>query len=77
MLQAGSGPMNRCSNPNLASLSAISLQQYNHDLAPISVELCYVWPVVWGIDGSPRPVLGWSGMYLPSTLITAWQSDRI
>jgi hypothetical protein len=36
-------------------------QQYPHDLAPISFEFCYVWPVVWGIDGSPRPVLRWSG----------------
>jgi hypothetical protein len=32
-------------------------QQCPHDVAPISVELCYAWPVVWGIDGSPRPVL--------------------
>jgi hypothetical protein len=37
-------------------------QQYSLDLAPISVELCYVWPVVeWG-SGRPRPVLRWSGV---------------
>jgi hypothetical protein len=30
--------------------------QYPHDLAPISVEPCYVQPVVWEIDGNPRLV---------------------
>jgi hypothetical protein len=30
-------------------------QKYPHDLAPISAELCYVWPVVWEIGGSLRP----------------------
>jgi hypothetical protein len=39
-------------------------QQYPHDLAPILVELCYVWLVVWRIDGSPIPVLRWSGKLL-------------
>jgi hypothetical protein len=37
-------------------------QQYPHDLPPISVELWYVWPVLGGTDGSPKPVLRWSGI---------------
>jgi hypothetical protein len=64
MPQAGSSPMNGCSDPVLANwYLPFHYQQYPHDLAPISAELCYAWPVVWGIDGSPRPVLRWSGIY--------------
>jgi hypothetical protein len=37
-------------------------QQYPHDLAPISVELCYVWPILWGIGGIPRQILRWSSI---------------
>jgi hypothetical protein len=36
-------------------------QRYPPDLAPISFEPCYVRPVVWGIGGSPRPVMRRSG----------------
>jgi hypothetical protein len=61
MPQAVSGPMNGCSHSVLARYQLFYYQKYSHDLAPISVELCYIWPVVWGIDGSPRPVLRWSG----------------
>jgi hypothetical protein len=32
------------------------IQQYPHDLAPISVELCYVWPVT-GCVGRLVPIL--------------------
>jgi hypothetical protein len=62
MQQANSGPINGCSDPVLACWSAVSLPTIPHDLAPISVELCYVWPVVWRIGRSPRPVLRWSGV---------------
>jgi hypothetical protein len=34
-------------------------QQYPHDLAPISVELCYVWSVAQGSDATgSRTVIG-------------------
>jgi hypothetical protein len=49
--------------PFLPADLAFHYQQYPYDLAPISVELCYVWPVVWGTDVSPRPVLRWSGIF--------------
>jgi hypothetical protein len=70
MPQAGSGPVNGCSDPVLVSRSLLfHLQQYPHDLAPISVELCWVWPVVWGVDGNLRPVLRWCGIYQVGYLI--------
>jgi hypothetical protein len=53
MPQAGSGPVNRCSDPVLAADLAFHYQQYLHDPAPVSFELCYVWPVYEGLVAVP------------------------
>jgi hypothetical protein len=38
-------------------------QQYPSVMAPISVELCFVWWLARGIDCSPKPVFSWFGNF--------------
>jgi hypothetical protein len=58
ILHGGSGPIKGHLHPSLA----IDRQfHYPWDWAPIVIELCYVQPVSRSIDGSPKPILTWSG----------------
>jgi hypothetical protein len=62
MPQAGSGPTNRCSDSVLANWSAISLPTVPSWPGTHISWTLLCWPVVWGIGGSPWPVVRWSGV---------------
>jgi hypothetical protein len=49
--------VNGCSILFFASRSAVSFPAVSSWPGTHINELCYVWPVVWGIGGNPRPVL--------------------